>query len=150
MGTILRTADSLGIKQIVVSKGTADIYNPKVVRSTMGAIFRVKVIMVDDLKKLDVKYIVRGARFEPYDVNNEDYGQDMIVNSAQALELPTNNAVLVVVDVNKPSITECPELLKLCKSIVVLDHHSVNKELLHVYYVLLFLHSKVLLQIFLI
>ena len=35
MGTILRTADSLNIKQIIVSKGSADIYNPKVVRSTM-------------------------------------------------------------------------------------------------------------------
>ena len=61
-------------------------------------------------------------------VNNEDYEADMIVNSTQALELPTNNAVLVVVDVNKPSITECPELLKLCKSIVVLDHHRQGSE----------------------
>lgn len=61
-------------------------------------------------------------------VNNPDYEEDMIVNSNQALELPTNNAVLVVVDVNKPSITECPELLKLCKSIVVLDHHRQGSE----------------------
>lgn len=52
MGTILRTADSLNMKQIIVSKGTADIYNLKVVRSTMGAIFRVKVIEVDDLGKV--------------------------------------------------------------------------------------------------
>lgn len=61
-------------------------------------------------------------------VNNQDYEADMIVNSTQALELPTANAVLVVVDVNKPSITECPELLKLCKSIVVLDHHRQGSE----------------------
>ena len=51
MGTILRTADSLNIKQIIVSKGSADIYNLKVVRSTMGAIFRVKVIESDNLVK---------------------------------------------------------------------------------------------------
>lgn len=37
-GTILRTVDSIGLKQILVSKGTVDVYNPKVVRSTMGAI----------------------------------------------------------------------------------------------------------------
>ena len=49
LGTILRTVDSVGLKQIIVSKTTADIYNPKVVRSTMGAIFRVKVIETDDL-----------------------------------------------------------------------------------------------------
>ena len=52
MGTILRTADSINWKQIIVSKGTADCYNPKVVRSTMGAIFRVKVIECEDLKKV--------------------------------------------------------------------------------------------------
>ena len=60
--------------------------------------------------------------------DNDNYDTDMIVNSAQALELATANAVLVVVDVNKPSITECPELLKLCKSIVVLDHHRQGSE----------------------
>lgn len=54
--------------------------------------------------------------------DNNDYADDMIVNSQLALETVGNNAVLVVVDVNKPSITECPELLKRCKSIVVLDH----------------------------
>ena len=61
-------------------------------------------------------------------VDNENYETDMIVNSAQALELPTSNAVLIVVDVNKPSLTECPDLLKLCKSIVVLDHHRQGSE----------------------
>lgn len=51
MGTIIRTCDSLNMKQIIVSKGAADIYNPKVVRSTMGAIFRVKVFESDNLIK---------------------------------------------------------------------------------------------------
>ena len=60
--------------------------------------------------------------------NNPDYEEDMIVNSTTALELAGSNAVLVVVDVDKPSITECPELLKACKSIVVLDHHRRGSE----------------------
>lgn len=51
LGTILRTVDSIGLSQILVSKETADAYNPKVVRSTMGAIFRVKIIQCEDLKK---------------------------------------------------------------------------------------------------
>ena len=51
LGTILRTVDSIGLSQILVSKGTADPYNPKVVRSTMGAIYRVKVIECDNLKE---------------------------------------------------------------------------------------------------
>lgn len=59
---------------------------------------------------------------------NSDYDEDMIINSARAVEEAENNTVLVVVDVNKPSITECPELLRLCKSIVVLDHHRQGAE----------------------
>lgn len=51
LGTILRTVDSIGLTQLLVSKGTADVYNPKVVRSTMGAIFRVKIIECEDLEK---------------------------------------------------------------------------------------------------
>ena len=60
--------------------------------------------------------------------NNPEYDDDMIVGSQQAIELAGNNVALVVVDVNKPSITECPELLKYCKSVVVLDHHRQSTE----------------------
>ncbi|MBO5413536.1 MAG: RNA methyltransferase [Clostridia bacterium] len=49
IGTILRTVDSIGLKQIIVSKNSGDVYNPKVVRSTMGAILRVNVIESQDL-----------------------------------------------------------------------------------------------------
>ncbi len=63
-------------------------------------------------------------------LNNSSYEENMIVNNAQALEMVGSNAVLVVVDVNKPSITECPELLKRCKSVVVLDHHRQGSEVI--------------------
>lgn len=51
MGTILRTADSCGLNQIIVSALSADCYNQKVVRSSMGAIFRVSIIEAKDLSK---------------------------------------------------------------------------------------------------
>lgn len=51
LGTILRTADSANLKQIILSKDCADPYNPKVVRSTMGAIFRMNIIITDSLVK---------------------------------------------------------------------------------------------------
>ena len=50
LGTILRTVDSVGLSQIIVSKKSGDVYNSKVVRSTMGAIFRVNVIESENLK----------------------------------------------------------------------------------------------------
>ncbi|MGN0155733.1 MAG: DHH family phosphoesterase [Lachnospiraceae bacterium] len=61
-------------------------------------------------------------------VSQEEYEEDMLVNSERAMDLAGNNSVLVIVDVNKPSITECPELLRICKSIVVLDHHRQGTE----------------------
>lgn len=51
LGTILRSLDSAGIDTLLLSKGTVDLYNPKVIRSTMGAIFRVKVLENLDLKE---------------------------------------------------------------------------------------------------
>jgi len=51
MGTILRTIDSINLKQVIVSKNSADVYNSKVIRSTMGAIFRLNIIESIDLEK---------------------------------------------------------------------------------------------------
>lgn len=52
LGTILRTVDSANLKQIILSKNSADPYNPKVVRSTMGAIFRVNIIEAENLAEI--------------------------------------------------------------------------------------------------
>ncbi len=57
-----------------------------------------------------------------------DYEEDLFLNNAAAIEAADNTTVLVVVDVNKPSFTECQELLEKCSSIVVLDHHRQSSE----------------------
>ena len=49
LGTILRTVDSVGLDQIIVSKGTVDAFSSKVIRSSMGAIFRVNIIESDNI-----------------------------------------------------------------------------------------------------
>ncbi len=58
------------------------------------------------------------------------YEDDFIIGSTEALEIADNSTVLVVVDVNKPSITECPDLIKSCKTVVVLDHHRQGSEVI--------------------
>lgn len=52
LGTIVRLADWFGIEHILCSHGTVDVYNPKVVQATMGALARVKVHYVDLLEQL--------------------------------------------------------------------------------------------------
>ncbi|MCF0132492.1 MAG: DHH family phosphoesterase [Blautia sp.] len=61
-------------------------------------------------------------------LDNPEYDARMFIDSAEAKELVDQNTVVVVVDTNKPSYTECPELLKMTKSIVVLDHHRRGNE----------------------
>ena len=63
-------------------------------------------------------------------MNNPDYEPSMFVNSAQAKELVDNNTVVVVVDTNKPSYTECQDLLYMTKTVVVLDHHRRGSEVI--------------------
>lgn len=55
--------------------------------------------------------------------NSGDYEEDLILNSNEALDIADDSTIVIVVDVNRVSYTECPELLQKCKSIVVLDHH---------------------------
>lgn len=90
MGTILRTADSINLKQIIVSKESADVYNPKVVRSTMGAIFRVNVIECDnitkiikEIKKHDIKIMATSLQTDKsiYDIS---YNKTAIVIGNEA------------------------------------------------------------------
>ena len=75
LGTIIRTADSANLKQLIVSKNTVDAYSPKVIRSTMGAIYRVNIIEVEnlewtlkDLQKDGFKVVVTSL-----DTNNSIY-----------------------------------------------------------------------------
>lgn len=49
MGTIIRTAEAAGVSGILVSRGSVDPWSPKVIRSTMGAIYRVPVMLSEDL-----------------------------------------------------------------------------------------------------
>lgn len=58
------------------------------------------------------------------------YSEKMFVNSDEALELADRNTVVVVVDTNKPSYTECPQLLNIVKTIVVFDHHRQGEEVI--------------------
>lgn len=60
--------------------------------------------------------------------NNPDYEEDMFISGSRAQEIVNDQTLLVVVDVNRPAITECKELLNLTKVIVVLDHHRQTGE----------------------
>lgn len=80
LGTIIRTADSANIKQILVSKDTVDSYSPKVVRSTMGAIYRVKIIECENLAKTLKSLQTTGFEIVTTDLHTDKSIYDMNYN----------------------------------------------------------------------
>lgn len=90
LGTILRTVDSVGLSQIILSEKTTDPYNPKVVRSTMGAIYRVNIVrsnnIIETLKNMKKhKYEITATSLSTnksiYDI---DYSKKVIVIGNEA------------------------------------------------------------------
>lgn len=58
------------------------------------------------------------------------YPDDMFIRSSDVYEIMNDNTMVVVVDTNKPEITECPELLRKAKTIVVFDHHRQGSDVI--------------------
>jgi len=70
LGTIIRTADWFGISNLLLSKDSVDSYNPKVVRSTMGSLFRMNVIYIEDALN-NIEDIFPSIPYFAADVNSE-------------------------------------------------------------------------------
>lgn len=90
LGTILRTMDSAGFKQIILSENSADPYNPKVVRSTMGAIYRINMIqstnIIETLKNIQKnKFQVVATSLQTQEtIYTMDYHKKVIVIGNEA------------------------------------------------------------------
>ena len=61
-------------------------------------------------------------------MNNEEYPKDLLINSADALNMVDENSLVIVVDTNRPKMAECEELLTIAKTIVVIDHHRQSSD----------------------
>ena len=95
LGTIIRTLDSAGFKNLIVSQDTVDVYNPKVVRSTMGAIFRINIFCVsselidtlNSLKSDGYKIIITSleAKNYIYDIDFNERGIIVIGNESKGV-----------------------------------------------------------------
>lgn len=52
VGTLLRTADAVGIKSVILCESCCELYNPKVIRSTMGSVFRLSIAVCDSFERV--------------------------------------------------------------------------------------------------
>ncbi len=108
LGTLLRTADWFGFSKVICTKGTADIYNPKAVQSTMGSLARVDISYSDEeaiwMKYQNRHQILRadmeGSDFHEFSnspkdlvlvMGSESHGpSDFWKQKAQAVSIPKN------------------------------------------------------------
>lgn len=60
--------------------------------------------------------------------DNPDYEPNLFIKSEDALAMAGGDTVLVIVDVNRPSYTECPQLVNAVKNVVIIDHHRQTDE----------------------
>lgn len=95
LGTIMRTAEGAGMSAVIMGKGTADLFNPKTVRSTMGAIFRMPFVYVDDITEVITKikdngYSVYGTAMKgsvAYDREDYTRGAGIVIgNEANGIQ----------------------------------------------------------------
>ena len=117
LGTIIRTLDCAGINSLILSTGCADLYNPKVVRSTMGAIFRVNIVRhkkftehLLELKEKGYKIIITSLQTDKsiYDLNLKEKSIIVIGNESKGV----SDEVIKIADVK----TKIPMLRKNGKS----------------------------------
>lgn len=114
LGTIFRSAEAAGISGVIMDEACCDVYNPKVIRSTMGSFLRMKFIVVPDLKETVRNIKARGGRAYaaalqgsvPYDtpdyrglsaflIGNEAKGltEELIAASGEAVRIPMSGRV---------------------------------------------------------
>lgn len=94
MGTIIRTAEALGVDTIFLSKGCVDLYNDKVIRATMGSIFHINIIencdldiLIDNLKENNVNVVctyLEGGK-APYEIDFKKSTAILIGNEANGV-----------------------------------------------------------------
>jgi TrmH family RNA methyltransferase len=80
MGTIIRTADWFGIKNIICSEDTVDVYNPKVIQAVMGSLAHVNVYYTNLADFLsNAKILVFGALLDGTSIYDTDFGPEGII-----------------------------------------------------------------------
>lgn len=112
LGTIIRIADWFGINQIIASEDTVEVYNPKVIQSTMGSFLRVKIWYKDITTVLDQQQVpVYGALLEGKSIYKTDSPKEgilLIGNESKGIREPLLS--LITHKITIPRIGEAESL----------------------------------------
>lgn len=81
IGTMIRTSEAFGFRDIILMPGTVDIYNEKSLRASMGSIFRLNIVEMDyeEIKKLKTSYKILAADMDGLDIREYEKKSKMIL-----------------------------------------------------------------------
>lgn len=124
MGTIIRTADAFGVKGIFLSEGCVDVHNSKVVRATMGSIFRLPIYNIDDLEKFkrlvgEINIYSSSLEADEY-VYNLDFSNSMLIIGNESKGVSREYQALATRLVKIPMLGEAESLNAAVASSVVM------------------------------
>ncbi len=106
LGTIVRTGEWFGVKQIICSKNSTELFSPKAVQSSMGSLFRVKVL-TEELRSIfdkKVSFPIYGAFMEGEDVYKmKDFANGILVIGNEANGISDTNKNIITKKVSIPS-----------------------------------------------
>ena len=124
LGTIIRIADWYGIKKIIASNGTVDLYNPKVISATKGSFTRVNVLYTD-LKKflLEAKTPILGAFLEGENVHKLYFPKNgILVVGNESSGISPDIEKLITKKITIPSFGQTESLNVAIATAVLLDN----------------------------
>lgn len=128
LGTIIRLADWFGITQIICSKETVDVYNPKVIMSTMGSFARVAVHYTDILEVIEkYKYPILGAFMEGESIYQFPFPENaMLIMGSEAHGISKAVEDKITNKISIPAIGKQTESLNvaMATSIIVGEYFS--------------------------
>ena len=128
LGTIIRMCDWFGVKQIVCSENTVDIYNPKVVQATMGSLFRVNVLYINLVKYLrTVNTLIYGAYMNGENIRNSNLDRDshlVMGNEANGISTEVSEFITDKIAIN--NIGGKAESLNVAVATSILLHEFCN------------------------
>ena len=94
LGTIVRTGEGAGVTGIIMGAGTADIYNPKTIRATMGSVFRVPFVYTEDLCRAVAQLRENGVRVYAAHLQGERYYDSFSFREGTAILIGNEGAGL--------------------------------------------------------
>jgi len=132
VGTIIRTAHAFGIKSVILTEASADVYNPKTIRASMGAVFkqgliRMSIDNIRELKRTGVRFAGSSNEINSFDIKSTDLANTVIILGSEGQGISNELLALCDVMIKIPLSPDC-ESLNVAVAASIIMWETIRKE----------------------